>query len=180
LTGNNLYVADYGNNRVLFFPFGSTSATRVYGQQGLFNSSTPNNGGVTANSLNQPTGLALDSLGNLYICDSSNNRVLLFYNGNTTATRVYGQPNFISNTANNGGIGPARLNLPYDVTLDRADNLYIADLLNARILFFLNGTNIASRGRPFCFLCFVNTKVLAQCMGSSVSHHPHQGCQRRV
>ena len=35
-----------------------------------------NNGGVSANSLNQPTGVALDASGNVYVADIYNNRVL--------------------------------------------------------------------------------------------------------
>ncbi len=46
----NLYVADGLNNRVLFYPAGSTTATRVYGQGGSFTTATANNGGVSANS----------------------------------------------------------------------------------------------------------------------------------
>ena len=52
----NLYVADYGNSRVLFYPSGSTTATRVYGQLGSFTTGTVNNGGISANSLWDPYG----------------------------------------------------------------------------------------------------------------------------
>ncbi len=60
-SSGNLYVADEYNNRVLFYPAGSTTATRVYGQSGSFTSNTANNGGISANSLRQPCGVALDS-----------------------------------------------------------------------------------------------------------------------
>src|SRR5204862_328701 len=46
-----LYVADYGNSRVLHFPGASTVADRVYGQGGSFTSGGSNSGGVSANSL---------------------------------------------------------------------------------------------------------------------------------
>jgi hypothetical protein len=49
-------VADQYNNRVLFYPSGSTTATRVYGQGGSFTTNTANNGGISANSLAFPTG----------------------------------------------------------------------------------------------------------------------------
>ncbi len=32
----NLYIADTGNNRVLYFPSGQTTATGVYGQSDSF------------------------------------------------------------------------------------------------------------------------------------------------
>jgi len=75
-SSGNLYVADTGNNRILYFPSGSTTATRVYGQNGSFTASVVNNGGVSATSLNQPLGLTLDSSGNLYVAHTGNNRVL--------------------------------------------------------------------------------------------------------
>jgi hypothetical protein len=75
-SSGNLYVADTLNNRVLFYPFGSTTATRVYGQLNSFTSNTANNGGISANSLSEPWAAALDPSGNLYVTDNSNNRVL--------------------------------------------------------------------------------------------------------
>ena len=39
------------NSRVLFYPSGSTTATRVYGQGGSFTTGTANKGGISANSL---------------------------------------------------------------------------------------------------------------------------------
>jgi hypothetical protein len=73
------------NDRVLFYPAGSTTATRVYGQGGSFTSNTANNGGISANSLSAPEGIALDSSGNLYVADQ-NNRVL-FYPAGTPPPR---------------------------------------------------------------------------------------------
>ena len=79
-----LYVADYSNNRVLHFPYNasaghaSTTADAVYGQGGSFTSSTGNNGGASASSLNIPAGVAVDGSGGLYVADYSNNRVLHF------------------------------------------------------------------------------------------------------
>lgn len=77
-SSGNLYVADAGNHRVLYFPSGSTTAVRVFGQFGNLNSYSANNGGVSANSLNFPVCVAVDSTGVLYISDSSNNRILVY------------------------------------------------------------------------------------------------------
>ncbi|HNC58951.1 MAG TPA: hypothetical protein PLP33_26230, partial [Leptospiraceae bacterium] len=70
---------------------GGPTATRVYAQLGSFTTNTTNKGGVSANSFYAPNGIALDSSGNLYVADSSNNRVLYYPSNSTTATRVYGQ-----------------------------------------------------------------------------------------
>jgi hypothetical protein len=52
-SSGNLYVADR-NHRALFYPSGSTTATRVYGQLGSFTTNIPNDGGISANSLFYP------------------------------------------------------------------------------------------------------------------------------
>jgi hypothetical protein len=71
-------VTDGANHRVLFFPAGSTTATRVYGQS-TFTSGTANAGGpVSAKTLNTPMGIAVDSSGRLFVADAYNHRVLVF------------------------------------------------------------------------------------------------------
>ena len=88
----NLYVAENGhylhdrvsNHRVLEYdtPLTSdTTADRVFGQGGSFSGfAFCNKGGVSANSLCCPGGVAVDGAGNLYIADAGNHRVLE-YNG---------------------------------------------------------------------------------------------------
>jgi sugar lactone lactonase YvrE len=145
-SAGNLYVPNVFTHRVLFYATGSTTATRVYGQLGIFTSNTANNGGISADSLNAPTGCIIDSSGNLYIADRQNNRVLFYLAGSTTATRVYGQlGSFTSNTANNGGITADSLNAPTGIAMDSTGNLYVADSLNNRVLFFPVGSTTATR-----------------------------------
>ncbi|MDQ6739121.1 MAG: NHL repeat-containing protein, partial [Actinomycetota bacterium] len=144
-SGGNLYVADYANHRVLYYPAGSTTATQVYGQGGSFTSNTANNGGVGANSLNFPVGVALDSAGNLYVADQFSNRVLYYAGGSTTATRVYGQGgSFTTATPNNGGVGANSLNGPIGLALDSGGNLYVADRANHRVLYYPAGSTTAT------------------------------------
>jgi hypothetical protein len=140
-SNDNLYVADTSNNRVLYYPSGSTTATRVYGQGGDFTANTANNNGVSATSLNTPTGLALDSNGNLFVSDAANHRVMYYPAGNTTATQVYGQGgDFSSNSTNNGGISADSLYFPSGLALDSSGNLYVADTANSRVLGFASPT----------------------------------------
>ncbi len=145
-SSGNLYVADTLNSRVLFYPAGSTTATQVYGQGGSFTTGIVNNGGISANSLNDPFGLTLDSSGDLYVADNNNNRVLFYPYSSTTATRVYGQGgSFTTNTANNGGVSANSLNGPQSVALDSSGNLYVADYFNNRALFYPFGSTTATR-----------------------------------
>jgi NHL repeat len=115
----------------------STTADVVYGQLGSFTTNTPNNGGISANSLMGPARVVLDSSGNLYVADYYNSRVLFYPSGSTTATRVYGQGgSFTTGNANNGGISANSLYYPEGVGLDSSSNLYVADTENSRVLMY--------------------------------------------
>lgn len=138
----NLYVADTSNSRVLFFPAGSTTATRVYGQPGF----TTRNVGATDHNFNAPNGLALDRQNNLYVVDTGNNRVLFFPSLSTTATQVYGQSNFSNNVPNRGLGVPSALTLwtPKAATLDRLGNLFVVDRGNHRVLEYTRPPDLIS------------------------------------
>jgi secreted PhoX family phosphatase len=69
----------------------STTADVVYGQLGSFTTNYPNDGGISANSLHDPDGIAVDSSGNLYVSDQQNSRVLFYPAGSTTATGSTGR-----------------------------------------------------------------------------------------
>jgi sugar lactone lactonase YvrE len=141
-SASNLYVSDWFTSRVLVYAPGSTTAFRVYGQLGSFTSGTMNNGGISANSLNNPGAVTVDSASRVYIADCGNNRVLVYALGSTTAFRVIGQlGDFASNTANNGGISSHSLALPAGVTnalpagvAIGGASLYVSDSTNNRVL----------------------------------------------
>ncbi|MGD0369497.1 MAG: NHL repeat-containing protein, partial [Acidobacteriaceae bacterium] len=145
-SSGNLYVADTGNSRVLFYPAGSTTATQVWGQGGSLTSGNADNDGVAADSLNQPFAIALDSSGDLYVADDQNNRVLFYPAGSTTATRVYGQGgSFTSSAQNYDGVAADSLWGPQGLALDSGGNLYVADYFNSRVLFYPFGSTTATR-----------------------------------
>jgi NHL repeat len=133
-SAGNLYVADTHNNRVLEYdsPFTTdTVADRVFGQSGNFNSQTCNLGGISASSLCQPFGVAVDSAGNLYVEDDFNRRVLEYDSPLTTdavADRVFGQPDFTSGSGQPCAPPSAStLCSTRGVALDFAGNVYITD-----------------------------------------------------
>src|SRR5262249_22310340 len=136
----NLYVADVNNNRVLEYntPFTSgTVADRVFGQGGDFTVGFCDNGGVTANSLCVPTGVAVDGSGRLYVADSNKSRVLEFHTplANSTANHVFGQGgSFTTGDCNLGGISANSLCGPIGVAIDSSSNVFVADTANHRIL----------------------------------------------
>src|SRR5579872_2472330 len=76
-------------------------------------------------------GLALDTLGNVYIADPANHRVRKVNAAGIIQTLAgTGFPGF---SGDGGPAASARLNGPYGVAADRAGNVYIADLGNNRV-----------------------------------------------
>lgn len=147
----HVYVADSGANRVLgwldatAFANGE-SATLVLGQRN-FNAHYCNQGvgaPADASTLCQPTDVAVDSQGRVWVVDEQNNRVLgyapPFASGmhvDQPAIRVLGQASFAANAPNRGGaVGAATLNLPRGVAVDAQGNVWVTDRSNFRVLAF--------------------------------------------
>ena len=98
---------------------------------------TCNKPAVAGTTLCNPTGVALDSNDNLYIADNSNNRVLEYntpLTTNTVADKVFGQTDFTGKACNAGGVIGGSLCGPTSLVLDGANNLYVADQRNNRVL----------------------------------------------
>jgi DNA-binding beta-propeller fold protein YncE len=126
------------NNRVLFFSKDASVASRVYGQFDATGNGRYYSG---ANRLSQPRGVALDPLtGGLWVCDQENHRIVFFPPASTTAIRVIGQADLTVNylIANRGGANPSALSLknPYDIAVDYAGGLFVADSDNCRALYY--------------------------------------------
>ncbi len=84
----------------------------------------------SAARFNVPSGVALDSAGNLYIADSSNHTIRKT-SASGTVTTLAGSPD-LPGMADGTGAG-ARFNLPSAVAIDAAGNLYVADFANHTI-----------------------------------------------
>jgi sugar lactone lactonase YvrE len=141
-TPNRVYVADTENNRVLGWrdarDFKNGAPANIVLGQPDFSDWGCNTGGVSAESLCNPSAVTVDAAGHLYVADMLNNRVLEYnapFGGERTANRVFGQDgSFSTNECNNGGISGASLCMPSGIALDSAGHLYVADTLNSRVL----------------------------------------------
>ena len=165
----NVYICDQYNNRVLYYPKGATTATRVYGQGSSGTSFSTSASGVSATALNNPTGVAVDASGNVYIADYNNNRVLYFPSGTVTATRVYGQGSTgTSLTTNTADTAATYMSHPYRVALDSSGNLYVSENGNNRVVYFASGSVTATRvyGQPNFTTSSIATTISASTLAN--------------
>lgn len=169
-----LYISDNGNHRIMRYLSGAASGTVVAGGVGQGTSSTQlsdprglyldsstnsliiaNTGahniirwtlnasnwvllagttaanGATSLKLTNPSDVVLDSMGNMYVADLGNNRIQFFLAGKSNGTTLAG---VTSTSGNTSGL----LNAPAALALDDQMNVYVADLLNARVQKFLH------------------------------------------
>jgi trimeric autotransporter adhesin len=126
----NLFIADSGNNRIRkVTPDGVISTIAGDG--------IPDFGGDGGKAifarLSRPTGVAIDTAGNLFIADHNNNRIREIKPDGTIST-VAG--NGTSGFSGDGGQAiSAQLNYPTGVAVDSVGNLFVADYENNRIRF---------------------------------------------
>lgn len=97
-------------------------------------------GAATAATLYNPCGLALDSAGDLFIADPSNFSVRMVSARDGTISTVAGSL-INGNTGDGGPPKAAKLSFPYDVAVDSAGNLYIADTNNNKVRKVTTGAN---------------------------------------
>jgi sugar lactone lactonase YvrE len=133
----DVFIADTYNNRVVkITPQGQVVTVAGDGVAGY-----SGDGRLAAFAeLNQPTGLAVDAKGNLYIADSANNVIRRVAATTGIITSVAGD--YAADKAN-GGLGgfsgdggpatSAQLNDPQGVAVDGAGDLFIADTFNNAI-----------------------------------------------
>jgi sugar lactone lactonase YvrE len=92
--------------------------------------------------------VTVDSAGNIFIADTTNERIRKVSVSNGTITTVAGN----GNQGSSGDGGPATsasLSVPYGMAADSAGNLYIADTDNSRIRKVSNGTITTVVGNGF-------------------------------
>ena len=155
----NIYIADSGNNRIVqAHQYGAAATENV-----VYVPPTLSVGGST---LSNPTGIALDSAGDLFIADTNNNRIVEYTpfgvasvvttTGITlnapTAVKVLASGALVVTDSANGvsliqggtgavlPMGAFTLNAPRGVALDLAGNIYVSDTAGNRVLSLVTST----------------------------------------
>ena len=128
-SSGNVYIADSGNSRVRkVTAAGTIGAYAGTGAAGFGG----DDGAAASAQLNSPTGVAVDSAGNLYIADFENSVIRKVTAAGAISTIAGVGPN----EGYSGDGGPATkalLNFPESVAVDSAGNVYIADQMNCRV-----------------------------------------------
>lgn len=137
----NLYISDQSGFRILKYSAGTVTIIAGNGNIG----SSGDNGLAVNASLDEPSGIALDAQGYLYICDTDNSKIRkVSPSGVITTIAGLGSPGFY------GDGGPASgslLYFPRGIAVDKSGNVYISNTGNDRIRTLQSQTpSIASGG----------------------------------
>lgn len=147
-TSGRLYVSDLSGNRVLWWDnakakANGANADGVLGQTNYTN----NGGGLSRREFNEPRMVSVSRNNKfLSVSDALNNRTMIFINpggviGEVDADFEFGQPDFVSNTANNGGLSASSINNPRGVFLYQTgiyeNYLFVSDRGNNRTKLYV-------------------------------------------
>jgi sugar lactone lactonase YvrE len=123
----NLFIADSANARVRQVTTNGIITT--FAGNGTTNFDGDGNPATNA-GLSLPVGVALDNLGNVFICDKDDNRIRQVGSNGIITTVAGGGTN---NPGDGGAATNAALNHPQAVAVDALGNLFIADSNNKRV-----------------------------------------------
>jgi hypothetical protein len=120
----DLFIADTSNNRIreVIKATGNIITVAGNGSGGYSGDGGP----ATATSLYHPTGVAVDSAGDLFIADNGNSRVREVVKATGDIITVAGTGNYW-NTGNGGPATAASIASPTSLALDAVGNLFISD-----------------------------------------------------
>src|SRR5271166_615903 len=124
-SSGNVWVVDYGNNRV-----------QEFNSNGVYQSQFGSGGGSGNGQFYDPTGIAFDASGNIWVTDSVHDRVQKF-TGSGAYLSQFGS----------GGSGNGQFSWPAGIAIDSSGNLWVADMNNNRVQEFnSSGTYVSKFG----------------------------------
>ena len=125
-TAGNVFVGDRGNHTIRKV----TSAGVVTTLAGTAGSSGTTNATGSAARFYEPSGVSVDTAGNVFVADVNNHTIRKV----TSAGVVTTEAGLAGSSGSNTGLGSAaRFNYPTGVSVDTAGNVYVADVNNHTI-----------------------------------------------
>ena len=124
----NVYVADRLNHRVR--RIGTDGTIETFAGTGTAGDSG-DGGPATSAQLDEPTGVAVDAAGNVYVADSQNHRIRRI--GLDGTIEAFAGRGSFGHAGDGGPATSARLTYPFDVAVDANGVVYVADTFNHRI-----------------------------------------------
>ena len=131
----NVFIADTMNHRIMKVdPQGIITrvAGKANGDGGNY-SQLDDNGLATSAALNQPEGVAVDGLGNIYIADTQNHCIRMVDKPSGTIIPYAGKCGVAGYKMDGGPAKNAEFNEPQGLYVDASGNLFIADTGNCMI-----------------------------------------------
>lgn len=140
-TFGNVYIADAANQRIRKITAATGIISTIAGTGSI--GYAGDGGAATLATFNSPIGIDVDAAGNIYIADVGNHciRKITAATGFISTVAGIGSGGF---SGDGGAATSARLQSPYDVTVDVSGNLFIADVSNNCIRKVTASTGIIS------------------------------------
>ena len=122
-----VFVADWGNNKIKVIANGKV--TTIAGSSSGFA-----DGPASTAKFDKPFGVAVDSVGKVYVADLNNSRIRVI-SGGMVSTFAGSQKGFAD-----GPAASAKFNDPFDVEVDSSGKVYVADSWGFRVRTIANGS----------------------------------------
>ena len=125
----NLLIADSVNHRIRRVTWSDGKINTVAGTG--TSGASGDGAAATSAQLSYPTGIAVDTSGNVYVADTNNHEVRRFTIGGTIST--FAGTGTLGFAGDGGAATAAQLDYPGGVAVDPAGNVFIADTSNNRV-----------------------------------------------
>jgi DNA-binding beta-propeller fold protein YncE len=125
-----LYWADFGSHRVMRSDFGTRAVSVVAGTGKAGYSG--DGGPATSAQMNAPHEVRFDSKGNIFVAERDNH-VVRYIDMKSKVISTAAGTGMRGYSGDGGPANQAQLAQPHSIALDRADNVYICDIVNNRV-----------------------------------------------
>jgi len=143
--GANLYVADFGSNKIRKIVIATGVVSSLTGTPNMGGAPGAADGTATVATFNQPAGITIDSTHtNLYVSDANNNKIRKVVISTGAVSSFTGVPNTVGAAgAEDGAAAAATFNRPLGLNTD-GTNLYVVDTNNNKIRKIVIVTGVVS------------------------------------